>query len=186
MALIGSQLPNGTRVKKAKLRGKESFGIVCSEMEVGASEDHSGLWLLREEGIAQKRLVPGERLSSVFPTKDYIIEIDNKSITNRPDLWGHYGFARELGAIFGKRVKSLYPKHTFEKATSTKGKELLKVDIQDPDLCSRYTAIMLEGVAIEKSPYWIRNWPEYEAGLRRRGDLTVWLSDDAIKYWRAN
>ncbi|UCB45896.1 MAG: phenylalanine--tRNA ligase subunit beta [Spirochaetota bacterium] len=156
VALIGTQLPNGVRVKKAKLRGKESFGIVCSEMEIGASEDHSGLWLLNEEGIIQKKLVPGERLSSVFPTKDYIIEIDNKSITNRPDLWGHYGFARELGAIFGKAVRPLYPKQQFEKVISSRGTQLLEVDIKDSDLCSRYSAIMLSGIRIEKSPYWIR------------------------------
>jgi phenylalanyl-tRNA synthetase beta chain len=156
VALIGARLPDGTRVRKARIRGKESFGIVCSEKEIGASDDHSGLWLLDDEGLAGSKLTPGENLASLFPTKDYIIEIDNKSITNRPDLWGHYGFARELGAVFSREVSPLYQKDELDNVISARGKEPLRVEIRDPDLCSRYSAIMLDGIAVERSPYWIR------------------------------
>lgn len=156
IALIGAKLPDGTRVRKVKLKGKDSYGIVCSEMELGVSDDHTGLWILNDEEISEKDLKPGTEVTSLFPTKDFIIEIENKSITNRPDLWGHYGVARELAAIFKRRLKPVYTKDELDTVLKARGSVHLSVEIKDKLLCPRYTAIMLDGVEIKRSPYKLR------------------------------
>ena len=155
VALIGAVMPDGTKVKKAKLRGVQSFGIVCSERELGASDDHSGLWILNEEedvGILQA----GTPLNSLFPTKDYIIDIDNKSITNRPDLWGHYGFARELSAVYGRKLEPVYSQELIDEIMHAQGDEHIEVRIEDENLCPRYSAIMIGGIQVKKSSYTVR------------------------------
>ena len=156
VALIGAQLPGGMKVKRAKLRGAESHGVVCSERELGVSEDHSGLWILDGEDLDTQKLRPGTPVEELFPTHDYIIEIDNKSINNRPDLWGHYGFVREIAAIFGREPAPLLPPETIERIVRGGKGDKVKVEILDEDLCPRYTAIALKGIGIEKSPYVIR------------------------------
>jgi len=156
VALVGARLPGGTKVKKAKLRGVESCGIVLSEKEVKASDDHTGLWVLDGDGVDDSKLVPGTPLSTLFPTKDYILEIDNKSITNRPDLWGHYGFARELGAVYRRQLKPLYLPKIYASINEADGTMPLNVEVRDTDLCGRYTALMLDGVCVRRSPYWLR------------------------------
>ncbi len=165
VALVGATLPSGLKVKKAKLRGAVSYGVVCSEKEVGASEDHTGLWVLDEDGVDKEKLLPGTALSSLFPTKDHILDIDNKSITNRPDLWGHYGFARELSAIFRRNLKPLYGEEIFTRMTDSGGEKPLLVEVHDPDLCPRYTAIQLGGIEVRRSPYWLRR-RLYTLGVR--------------------
>ena len=156
VATIGTRLPGGVTVKKAKLRGVDSYGMVCSEKELGVSDDHSGLWILEGEGVDLSLLVPGTPLSKLFPLRDHVIEIDNKSLTNRPDLWGHYGFARELAAVFGRALKPVYPPRAVEAVRSAKGERSIRLEIRDPDLCPRYTAIMLDGIRVQKSPWWVR------------------------------
>ncbi len=156
VALIGAKLPGGMKVKRAKLRGADSFGVVCSERELGISDDHSGLWILNEDGIDEKKLKPGTPIEELFPTHDYIIDIDNKSITNRPDLWGHYGFARELAAIFGRELVPLTPEDDRRTIHTGGGGPEIRVEIIDDDLCPRYTAVGLSGITIEKAPYYIR------------------------------
>jgi len=157
VALIGAKLPGGMRVKKAKLRGVPSFGVVCSEMELGVSEDHSGLWILNEEeGMDRALLKPGTPVENLFPVRDSIIDIDNKSLTNRPDLWGHYGFVRELGCIFGRPIKPAYLQDELDAVLGARGEGEVKVRITDPDLCSRYSAVELENIRIKRAPYLIR------------------------------
>jgi phenylalanyl-tRNA synthetase beta chain len=156
VALVGAQLPGGMKVKRAKLRGAESRGVVCSERELGVSDDHSGLWLLDGEGIEIGNLKPGTPVEALFSTLDYIFEIDNKNITNRPDLWGMYGFVREIAAIFGRKSKTLIAGDEMERiGRGAKGPEV-KVEILDEDLCPRYTAVALSGIRIEKSPFSVR------------------------------
>ncbi|MBN2325015.1 MAG: phenylalanine--tRNA ligase subunit beta [Spirochaetes bacterium] len=165
VALVGSTLPSGLKVKKVKLRGAVSCGVVCSEKEVGASEDHTGLWILDKDGVEKEKLLPGAAFSSLFPTKDHILEIDNKSITNRPDLWGHYGFARELAAIFRRDLEPLYSEEIYARMKESPGQEPLSVEVHDPDLCPRYTALMLGGIKVGRSPYWLRR-RLYTLGVR--------------------
>lgn len=165
VALVGSKLPDGTLVKKTRLRGVESSGIVCSERELGVSDDHSGLWILNREGILQGLLKPGTPVTDIFPTRDYVIEIDNKSINNRPDLWGHYGFAREISSIFDRKLKPAYSQEEIDYIMKSEGKDEIAVSIEDEKLCPRYTAIMLGGVKIGKSPYKLRR-RLYTLGVR--------------------
>ena len=177
VALVGAELPSGMKVKKAKLRGVESYGVVCSEKELGISDDHSGLWILNEEDIDFAELKPGVPISKLFPSIDYIIEIDNKSLTNRPDLWSHYGFARELSAIYGKKLKPIYPDKDFKALLGYKGKSPIDVEIIDKDLCPRYSAIVFEGVKIKKSPYFVRR-RLFTLGVRpisNMVDVTNWV-----------
>jgi phenylalanyl-tRNA synthetase beta chain len=156
VALVGARLQGGMKVKKAKLRGAESHGVVCSEMELGISDDHSGLWILDSEVVHSGKLEAGTPVEELFPTRDHIFEIDNKSITNRPDLWGHYGFVRELSAIFGREAAPLIEEKILESFMRGGAGPAIGVEILDEDLCPRYSAIALRGIRIEKSPYSIR------------------------------
>lgn len=177
VALIGAVLPGGMKVNRAKLKGVESFGVVCSEKELGVSDDHTGLWILSDEKIEKDRLKPGTPVSDLFPTRDYIIEIDNKSLTNRPDLWSHYGFAREIAAIYRRELKPLYPVDIYEFIKSFKGDSPVEVEVVDSELCPRYTAIVVDNVKIEKSPFLIRR-RLYTLGVRpinNMVDITNWI-----------
>jgi len=163
VALRGAVLPGGFRVEKAKLRGVDSNGVVCSEKELGVSEDHSGLWILDEEKV--RGLEAGKPVTSLFPTRDYIIDIDNKSITNRPDLWGHYGFARELAAIYGRALKPVYGQSLVDGVLKASGDQVVEVKIEDKTLCPRYSAIVVGGIHVSKSTYLLRR-RLYTLGVR--------------------
>jgi phenylalanyl-tRNA synthetase beta chain len=88
------------KIKVGKIRGVESHGMICSESELGLSDDHDGILVL-----PPRTRTIGARFVDVCPVQDWVLEIDNKSINHRPDLWGHYGFARELAAIYGRELK---------------------------------------------------------------------------------
>ncbi|MBP9165209.1 MAG: phenylalanine--tRNA ligase subunit beta [Leptospiraceae bacterium] len=99
LAMIGTVFPDGKEIKEGKLRGVDSFGMFCSEKELGLSEEATGLMKL----AASTKL--GVSLRQLLDSEDKIILIDNKSITHRPDLWSHFGFARELAAQLGIKIK---------------------------------------------------------------------------------
>ncbi|HPT29298.1 MAG TPA: phenylalanine--tRNA ligase subunit beta, partial [Bryobacteraceae bacterium] len=116
---------NGKEIRKAVIGGVESDGMLASAAELGINRDHSGIVEIDAE--------PGRALPGLAP--DFVIEVDNKSLTHRPDLWGHYGMARELTAITGAKLKdpvdiSLLPS----------GEPLYKVEIEDHALSPRYSA----------------------------------------------
>lgn len=81
---------------------------------------------------------------------DWVVEVDNKSLTHRPDLWGHYGMAREVAAMLDLPLKDPVPSAEFP------GDPLVKVTIEDRELCPRYSALVMEGVKVEPSPAWLR------------------------------
>ena len=78
--------------------GIDSYGMMCSGKELGISDDHSGIIELPEDTPI------GIDIKKILPIEDIIVEIDNKSLTHRPDLWGHYGIAREIAAITGTEL----------------------------------------------------------------------------------
>ena len=134
----------GREIKIASVGGVESAGMLCSATELGLFEDHSGILEL------DPALVPGTLLSSFLPLSDTVIEVDNKSITNRPDLWGHLGLARELAAIFERKL-------TLPDTTVSDGPgEPPAVSVERPDLCPRYVALGVGGLVIAPSPLAIR------------------------------
>jgi len=100
-APVGAHLPGGLEIKKAKLRGVESFGMICSEKELELGDSHDGILELEETAEV------GASFVETYGIQDTVLELDNKAITHRPDLWGHYGFARELAAILGQELKPL-------------------------------------------------------------------------------
>lgn len=132
---------SGMKIKPAKLVGVESFGMCCSAAELGIGADDDGIMDVQED-------VPlGEDIKNVWPVDDVILEIDNKTLTNRPDLWGHYGLAREFAAIFDKELRPL------ETIDLSKFDGLHKLDIENnnPD-CYRYGGIAVDNVTVKKSP----------------------------------
>ena len=87
------------KIKVGKIRGVESHGMICSESELGLSDEADGIFVLPKDTEI------GARFVDVCPVQDWVFEIDNKSVNHRPDLWGHYGFARELAAIYGRELR---------------------------------------------------------------------------------
>ncbi len=154
LALVGAKLPNGLEIKRSKIRGVTSEGMLCSEVELGLGEDASGIMILSPD------LPVGRNLAEALGLKDVIL---NLSITpNRPDCLCVIGVAREIAALTHQRVK--YPKISIP----DQGEEIYQrtsVTLLDPDLCPRYVARMMEGVKIGPSPFWMKNRLE-KVGIR--------------------
>ncbi len=140
----GTTLPDGLVLTRRKIRGVESAGMVLSERELGLSEEHEGILVLDDviaAGTPAVEFLPGGA----------VIDVDNTAITTRPDLWGHYGAAREFAAILDRPLKPL-----------ACGAELppdapqVAVAVACPDLCSRYVGWAIGGVAVGPTPDWMR------------------------------
>lgn len=132
----------GKTIGRAVIEGVESEGMLASAAELGINRDHAGL--LEITGVE-----PGERLPGLDP--DWIIEIDNKSLTHRPDLWGHYGMAREVAAITGSTLQD-----PVDLTLLPQGAPAMKVAIADYTLCPRYSALVLENIRVGPSPWWLQ------------------------------
>lgn len=137
-------------IKSAKLRGVKSDGMICAASELGLEDLFPAADEKEIMDLTGFDAKPGDLVSDVLELDDFILEIDNKSMTNRPDLWGHYGIARELAAIYGKELKPLpafiAPAETPE----------FPVEIENQKLCRRYAAVAYEGLKNEPSPYWLQ------------------------------
>lgn len=149
VALIGATLPNGLEIKEAEIRGEKSYGMICAEDELGLGKSHEGILILKDGAKA------GESFAKYLKADDIIFEVDNKSLSNRPDLWSHYGLARELSAIFSLSLKP-YSKlvGNFE-FPNQKGMEL-DVKVEDKELCQRYQAVKIDNIKIAGSPDWLK------------------------------
>lgn len=134
-ALEGGSLLGVPKVSKAALGGVTSEGVLASEKELGISDNHLGVMDL------DKGYEVGKNIKDILPIEDIIIEIDNKSLTNRPDMWGYYGIAREVAAITGHELLEL----PVEKILNDKAKEI-KIDIKDKENCNRYSALEISNV----------------------------------------
>lgn len=134
-ALEGGSLKNISNVIKTDINGTISEGVLASEKELGISDLHEGVMDL------DASYKVGEDIKKYIPIDDVIIEIDNKSLTNRPDMWGHLGIARELKAIHGLELLDL----EVENIENNKNKDI-KLKIEDIENCNRYSAIELENI----------------------------------------
>ncbi|MBT5337825.1 phenylalanine--tRNA ligase subunit beta, partial [Candidatus Falkowbacteria bacterium] len=138
-------------LKSTKVRGVESDGMICAGVEIGLDSLFPAKAKNEIVDLSVLKLQVGQPLADALGLNDVIFEIDNKSLTNRPDLWGHYGIAREVAAIVGSKLKP-YKLDKFKK-----NKQIdLKVKIDDFAACPRYMAIALEGVKISESPDWLK------------------------------
>jgi phenylalanyl-tRNA synthetase beta chain len=124
-------VPVGTKL----VHGVESDGMLASGQELGINRDHTGI----------------VELKGSLPKPDQIIEIDNKSLTHRPDLWGHYGMAREVAAITGNEL--LDPVKMDLLPT---GDPAVRIEIEDFDLCPRFSALVFENIKVQPSPLWLQ------------------------------
>ena len=139
-ATIGANV-NGLEIQKAIVGGFESNGMCCSGKELGISDNNDGIMEL-DPGF-----ILGTDLKDIFQIDDTIIEIDNKSLSNRPDLWGQYGFAREISAIFKRELKKP------EIMDLTQFNTLPKVDINiESKDCLRYSCIKAGNITKKVSP----------------------------------
>ncbi len=163
VAMVGVTLPGDFKIKKSKIRGVPSFGMICSIRELELGEEHDGIWVL--PGDAET----GQPVAEALGVDDWIIEIDNKSLTHRPDLWGHRGIAREVAAIYGRDLKALDTS-----LPETGDGAPYPIAIETPG-CTRYVGLPIDGVRAETSPDWLR-WLLLAVG-QRPIDLLVDLSN---------
>lgn len=136
----GTDLPGG-RVQTLRIQGVESEGMLASGAELGLNRDAAGILELEAE--------PGAPLPGCRP--DFILEIDNKSLTHRPDLWGHLGLGREVAAILRSRLRD-----PVRKELLPAGPAPIAVAIEDYDLCPRYSALVFDNVTVTASPLWLQ------------------------------
>jgi|TARA_B110000263_G_scaffold40552_1_gene32303 phenylalanyl-tRNA synthetase beta chain len=145
LATIGSKLPdpeNNTffEIKKSKIRGEVSEGMICSEKELGLSDDHKGIMVLDNEYKL------GDTLKKYF--SDTILNID--VTPNRVDCLSIVGLARDISAKFSENIKFTYK-------NSLKSKNNNNVEILDTDICPRYSGVIIDSVKIEESPKWLKD-----------------------------
>ncbi len=145
VALPGTTVPNGKVVKDMNIAGYKASGMLCSADELLLGDDHSGILIL-DSGI------PGEPLTTVIPNQAVF---DVEVTSNRPDCMGHLGVARELAAGLDRPLKRDFMP-SFTGSANPAGRELIKVAIEDTDLCSRYIGCVIKGVKVGPSPDWLQ------------------------------
>ena len=145
-------------IKNSKLRGVESYGMICASDEIGLGELFPASQEAEILDLSAFEVPAGTSLADALDMNDVLLEIDNKSMTNRPDLWGHYGIAREIAALYDLPLKKIEP-YTADVQSD------FKVEINDPDRCTRYIGVEMSGVEVKPSPYQMQN-RIWKAGMR--------------------
>ncbi len=145
-APIGTVIPKGQfKIEKAKIRGIESFGMICSEAELEISESHEGIMVLSDDAEA------GTPITEALKLNDVVFEI---GITpNRPDALSHIGIARELAALYKKRLN--LPKIDLKESMNTVN-EFASIEIEDKVNCPRYSSLVVRNIGIKESPEWLK------------------------------
>lgn len=136
-------------VKKVKIRGVESIGMIAASCEIGLNNPQEGpedIW-----NLSPKKPKPGTPLAEFLEKSEIVFEFDNKALTHRPDLWGHYGIAREVAAVTGKKLKPYAPQVAIPK----QGEET-KVEVRDFEYCPRFCTLVINNVTIQDSPDWLK------------------------------
>jgi phenylalanyl-tRNA synthetase beta chain len=144
LATVGTTLPGGMKIERAKLRGVESSGMLCSARELGLAEDASGLLLL-DRGIS-----PGTPIADALGLEDVLLDVN--VTPNRPDALSHVGIAREVAALLGRKVRLPAPGLAEGGGPAS---DAVRVRIESPERCARYAARVVEGVRIGPSPLWL-------------------------------
>jgi phenylalanyl-tRNA synthetase beta chain len=152
-APLGVKLPNGLLLEAKKIRGVLSEGMLCSEEELGFAEDSEGIMELPADAPL------GVNMLTFFKMKkDTILDIDNKSLTHRPDLWGHYGMSREFSAIFETPLKSRFTKEWSDglKKHFTSDKSPIAVRFDGESAGLSYFGLSVNNVSVGESPEWMK------------------------------
>jgi phenylalanyl-tRNA synthetase beta chain len=154
VALVGAELPGDLKIKRAKLRGVESQGMICSAKELGLNdkllpkEIQEGILVLPQDTPV------GQSILDVLAINDEVIELD--LTPNRSDCLSMLGAAYELAAITGRSVKLADPQQGMAHS-SAKAADHIRVTISAPEQCSHYAARLIEGVKVAPSPLWLQN-----------------------------
>ena len=151
VALVGAVLPSGLEIKEAEIRGQKSCGMLCAEDELGLGEDHAGILILDEKAKV------GQSFAEYLKIEDVIFEVDSKSITHRPDLWSHYGMARDMAAFLKTKTTKKFEQISKPKIKIDSVKIKLDLKVEDFKLCSRYMGVVMDGIKIESSPKWLQD-----------------------------
>ena len=155
LAQVGARLKEDFTIKKGKIRGEESNGMLCSEDELGIGSDKDGIIILPEDAPV------GVPFKDYLGINDTVFELE---ITpNRPDCLSHIGIARELSAYYGKELK--YPETEIKNEIEEKTSDNVKVTIEDSNLSRRYVTRILKNVTVKESPKWLKERIE-AIGLR--------------------
>ena len=155
MAQVGAKLAPDFVIRKGKIRGVESNGMLCSEEELNIGKDSSGIMILPEDTPV------GVPMKEYLGINDTVFELE---ITpNRPDCLSHIGIARELGAYYNKEVK--YPSFAINSESSEKTADNISVEIEDSNLAKRYVARIIKNVTVKESPKWLKERVE-SIGIR--------------------
>jgi len=144
LALVGGKV-NGVEIKPSLVAGVLSYGMCCSEFELGISNDNSGIIEVTQD------VELGTDIKKVYQIDDIIFEIDNKSLTHRPDLWGHYGIAREISCILDRDLKEV----EIEDFESVKNLPKIKLNVKSND-CLRYSTISIDNIERKTTPINLR------------------------------
>lgn len=159
-------------IKKSKLRGVDSYGMICGAVEIGLAD----LFPTKEEAhildLSDFDAPAGTPLADALDLNDIILEIDNKSMTNRPDLWGHYGIAREIAALYDLPMAQ-FP-HFDRNVENTSG---FHVTVEDAERCPRMTGTQIENVCVKPAPYWmqVRIWKTGMRPINALVDITNYV-----------
>ena len=159
-------------IKKSKLRGVDSYGMICGAVEIGLAD----LFPTKEEAhildLSDFDAPAGTPLADALDLNDIILEIDNKSMTNRPDLWGHYGIAREIAALYDLPMTQ-FP-HFDRNVENTAG---FHVTVEDAERCPRMTGTQIENVCVKPAPYWmqVRIWKTGMRPINALVDITNYV-----------
>ena len=154
VATLGTKLYDGDEcftIKKSKIRGVESIGMICAEDEIGIGTSHDGIIVLPEQAV------PGTLAKDYYNVKsDYVLEVD---ITpNRADACSHYGVARDLYAYLMQNGKQATLKCPSVDAFAVENHDLdIKVTVENSEACPRYAGITVKGVTVKESPEWLQN-----------------------------
>jgi phenylalanyl-tRNA synthetase beta chain len=139
------------KIKKTKMRGVESYGMICASEEVFLKDFFPAKDETVIVDLSDIDCKAGDSIAHVMGFDDYVLEIDNKSMTNRPDLWGHYGIARELSAIYKTELKPLSALKINQKLPK------FPIEIKDKNACMRYAGVVIENVKNESAPLWMQS-----------------------------
>ena len=155
-ASLGTEFPGGFKLEAKKIRGVLSEGMLCAEDELGLSENHDGLMELSEDAPVGKPLA--EALKDTV--EDIILDIDNKSLTHRPDLWGHYGMAREFAAVYEKPFIDKFNKEWAEKIkqriNNDGGSPPVTVHVEKDSANKGFLALSVDNIKVGESPQWMQ------------------------------
>ena len=152
-ASLGTTFPDGLVLTSKKIRGILSEGMLCSAKELGISQESSGLMELSQDAEIGKSIIDVLGLK-----EEILLDIDNKSLTHRPDLWGHFGMAREFAAVFDRKLNNPYDQDWEKKfvAMCSKDNSPIKIQVEKDSAALGYFGISVDNIEVKESPDWMK------------------------------